>query len=276
MRWPVRGIKKIPHPEVLRATKPRRTHGLAGLFLLLVAHPLLAAEPVRVLAAFTLKPALDQIAADYQKTGGTVTLVYGPSPGLAQQVENGEPADLFFSADPMWTDELMKHQLIKAGTLTDLVGNQLVLITAKGKAPPVTTTSQLQLMNLIGAGPLAMCDPDSHPAGRMAKASLTKLGLWDAWAPQVARAENPLLAVKMVARGDAPYAIVFTTDALTEPDGVDIVMTFPDDSHPPIRYPVAILAESQNPEAAKFLDYLKSPPATGILQKFGYVTLTGK
>ena len=235
-----------------------------------------AAEPVRMLAAFTLKPALDEIAADYRKTGGAVTLVYGPSPGLAQQIGNGEPADFFFSADPMWTDELMKNQLIRPGAVSDLVGNHLVLITGKGKAPLVTTTRELNLVQLIGAGPLAMCDPDSHPAGRMAKASLTKLGLWDALAPKVARAENPLLAVKMAARGDAPYAIVFTTDALTEPNGVDIVMTFPDDSHPPIRYPVAILARSANPDTGKFLDYLKSPAATAVFQRFGYVTVTSK
>jgi molybdate transport system substrate-binding protein len=235
--------------------------------LWIFSSPALAAEPVHVLAAFTLKPALDEIAEDYQKTGGAVMLVYGPSPGLAQQIEIGEPSDLFFSADPMWTDELIKKQLIKPGTVADLVGNQLVLITAKGKAPLVTTTSELQLVRLIGTGPIAMCDPDSHPAGRMAKASLTELGLWDNVAPKVARAENPLHAVKMVARGEAPYAIVFTTDAMTDP-GVDIVMTFPDDSHPPIRYPVAILAKSTNPDAAKFVDYLKSPPSTQVFERF--------
>jgi molybdate transport system substrate-binding protein len=264
---------KRPHPEVLRIAKPRRTHWLVLILLWVFATPGFAAEPVHVLAAFTLKPALDEIAEDYQKMGGAVMLVYGPSPGLAQQIEIGEPGDLFFSADPMWTDELIKKQLIKPGTLTDLVGNRLVLITAKGKAPAVTNTSELQLVRLIGTGPIAMCDPDSHPAGRMAKASLTKLGLWDNVAPKVTRAENPLLAVKMVARGDAPYAIVFTTDAMMDPS-VDIVMTFPDDSHPPIRYPVAILAKSTNPDAAKFLDYLKSPPATEVFKRFGYVTFT--
>ena len=235
----------------------------------------MTAEPVRVLAAFTLKPALDEIAGDYQKIGGAVTLVYGPSPGLAQQIENGAPGDVFFSADPMWTDELGKHQLIKAGTLTDLVSNQLVLITRKGEAPPVTDGRERQLVQLIGAGPLAMCDPDSHPAGRMAKASLTKLGVWGSLAPKVARAENPLLAVKMVARGDVPYAVVFTSDVISDP-GVDIVMTFPEDSHPPIRYPIAILAHSTNPEAARFLDYLKSEPATKVFREQGYATLNGK
>src|SRR5215469_6930003 len=89
----------------------------------LLATPALsaAAQPVRVLAAFTLKPALDAIADGYRSKGGEVTLIYGPSPSLAQQVENGVPADLFFSADPLWTDELAQRQLIKLETLTDLV-----------------------------------------------------------------------------------------------------------------------------------------------------------
>jgi molybdate transport system substrate-binding protein len=234
------------------------------------AAPSLAAEPVQALAAFTLKPALDEVAEGYRKGGGEVTLVYGPSPGLAQQVENGAPSDLFFSADPMWTDELMKHQLIKPGAVTDFLGNHLVLIGKKG-TPPAALGGGGALIRLLGPGPLAMCDPDSHPAGRMAKASLTALGLWDSVETHVARAENPLLAVKMVARGDAPYAVVFTTDAMTDP-GVTIVATFPDGSHPPIRYPVAILAKSTNPDAPRFLDYLRSPSAIEVFERFGYVT----
>jgi molybdate transport system substrate-binding protein len=241
---------------------------LATLLLLLVVRPALAAEPVRVLAAFTLKPALDEIAEGYRKGGGELVLVYGPSPGLAQQVENGAPGDLFFSADPIWTDELAQHQLVKTGTVTDLVGNHLVLIAKKG-APPAEIET---LGRSLGPGPLAMCDPDSHPAGRMAKASLVSLGLWAAVEKKVARAENPLLAVKMVARGDAPYAVVFTTDAMTDP-GVAIVAAFPDDSHPPIRYPVAILARSANLDSAKFLDYLQSPAAAEIFKRLGYVVL---
>jgi molybdate transport system substrate-binding protein len=120
-----------------------------------------------------------------------------------------------------------------------------------------------------------MCDPDSHPAGRMAKASLTSLGIWDAISTKTARAENPLLAVKMVARGDAPYAVVFTTDAMTDP-GVDIVATFPDDSHPPIRYPVAILAKSVNADAGRFLDYLIGPVAMDVFNRLGYVIPSAK
>jgi molybdate transport system substrate-binding protein len=176
------------------------------------------------------------------------------------------------TSDPMWTDELAKHQLVKPETVADLVSNHLVLIAKKGSGPPGAMGGELALVRMIGVGPVAMCDPDSHPAGRMAKASLTALGLWDSVSAKVARTENPLLAVKMVARGDAPYAVVFTTDAMADP-GVDVVAAFADDSHPPIRYPVAILTKSTNPNAARFLDYLKSPAAGEIFRRLGYVTL---
>jgi molybdate transport system substrate-binding protein len=238
--------------------------------LMLAAGSARAAEPVRVLAAFTLKPALDEIAAAYRKGGGAVTLVYGTSPGLAQQIENGLPADLFFSADPAWTHDLARHHLLKPEAIADLIGNHLVLVGKKG-TPPLMIAPDFDLAAIVGAGPIAMCNPDSHPAGRVAKMSLTKLGLWNDIENKVARVENPLLAVKMVGHGDVPFAIVFTTDAMTDP-GVAIVATFPDNSHPPIRYPVAILAKSTNPGAARFFDYLRSPDATEIFKRAGYVT----
>ena len=229
-----------------------------------------AADPVRVLAAVTLKPALDAIAEQYR--GAEVLLVYGPSPTLAKQIENGVPADIFFSADTIWMDELTQHHLIKTETSIDLAGNHLVLIARKGSSRRVTIAPDFPLAKFVGAGPLAMCDPDSHPAGRYGKASLVNLGLWQSVENKIARAENPLLAVKMVARGDVPLAIVFATDAATDAE-VEVVGTFPDDTHPKIVYPIAVLTQSHNPDAIRFLDYLKSAAAIAMFQKFGYVTL---
>jgi molybdate transport system substrate-binding protein len=90
-----------------------------------------AAEPLRVLAAVTLKPALEAIAKDFH--GGSLSLIYGSSPTLAKQIENGLSADLFFSADELWTDELAQKHLIKSGTITNLISNHLVLIARKGR-----------------------------------------------------------------------------------------------------------------------------------------------
>ena len=109
---------------------------LVALFVAVVVVSPHAADPVRVLAAVTLKPALDAIVAKYGD--GKVVLVYGPSPMLAKQVEDGVPADMFFSADKIWMDELVEKHLIDAGTNTDLVGNHLVLIARKGGADPAS------------------------------------------------------------------------------------------------------------------------------------------
>ncbi|HEY1259550.1 MAG TPA: molybdate ABC transporter substrate-binding protein [Stellaceae bacterium] len=179
---------------------------------------------------------------------------------------------MVLSADSIRMDELARHRLIKPETPTDLVGNRLVLIARKG-AEPVVIVPGFPLARLVGAGPLAMCDPDSHPAGRYAKASLVKLGIWRNVERKVASVDDPLVAVKNVARGDAPMAVVFATDALTDP-AVAIVGTFPSDTHPRIVYPVALLAQSRNPEAVKFFDYLKSPAARSVFRKLGYVTPT--
>jgi molybdate transport system substrate-binding protein len=245
---------------------------LAWLILLFPATPH-AAEPVRVFAAITLKPVLDMIAEEYRRTsGGDVPLVYGPSPALAKQIENGATADLFFSADKEWMDELAQHRLIRPETVIELVTNHLVMIARAGGEHRLTIAQGFPLAQLIGAGPMAMCDPDSHPAGRYGKASLINLGVWQDVETKIARTENPLLAVKMVARGDAPFAIVFATDAATDL-GVEIVGTFPDDTHPPILYPVAMTAESRNPDVGAFLAYLRSPQALALFKEHGYPVL---
>jgi len=149
-------------------------------------------------------------------------------------------------------------------------GNHLVLIARKGSGHRVTIAPDFPLEELVGAGPLAMCDPESHPAGRYGKGSLANLGVWHV-ENKIARAENPLLVVKMVARGDVPFAIVFTTDAATDA-AVEVVGIFPDDTHPEIVYPIAVLVQSHNPDAVQFLGYLKSATATAIFREFGYVT----
>ena len=210
---------------------------LVCMLLLVTSAIPCAEEPVRVLAAVTLKPALDAVVNKYGRN--EVLLVYGPSPTLAKQVDDGVPADLFFSADELWMDELAKHNLLKPETVTDLVSNHLVLIAQKGRGHQAAISPGFPLAELVGTGPLVMCDPDSHPAGRYGKASLVNLGLWQSVEKKIARAENPLVAVKMVARGDVPFAIVFRTDAATD-EGVEIVGVFPDNTHPRIVYPIAV------------------------------------
>ncbi len=228
---------------------------------------------VLIFAAATLKPALDAIvSASRAKEGGEVTVAYGPTPALAKQVENGAPADIFLSADPVWMDYLMERWLVRRHTRVDLVGNVLVL-AGRGSSSaetPALIGRDFPLSRTVGAGPLSMCNPADHPAGRYGKASLETLGLWESVAGKVAIADNPQAAVVMVARGDAPAAVVFATDVKDVP-GVRILGIFAEASHPPIVYPVALTMAAPHAEAAeRLLAYLRSAEARALFDRYGY------
>jgi molybdate transport system substrate-binding protein len=256
---------------MMRRRAIRRGAALLAALLLAPLPARAQAEPIRLFAAATLKTALDAIAADWQRGGGApVVLVYGPTPALAKQIENGAPADIYFSADAEWMDYLAQRNLVRAATRVDLLSNRLVLIAGKDAPPAPPIGPGFPLAALVGAGPLAMCNPMHHPAGRYGRISLERLGLWSSVADKVAIAEDVRVAVTMVGRGDAPLAIVFATDAADDPR-VRVVGSFPDESHPPIVYPVAIVASSRQPDTARLLDYLKAPAAAAAFERLGYL-----
>lgn len=234
------------------------------------------AEPVRVMAAFVFKGALDDVILAYKaQGGGEVVPQYGMTPMLAKQVENLAPADLFLSADAGWMNYLEKHDLIRTGTRIDFLTADLVLVArSDNAAAPVNATigPDYPLQKIVGSGHLAMCDPAHDPAGRLGRASLEKLGLWQTVADKVALSQGPPAAVALVARGEAPLALVFSVNAANVP-GIKVAGVFPKDSHPPIVFPAAILRDSRNSEAARFLAFLDSPPAMAVFKRFGYQPL---
>ena len=108
------------------------------------------------------------------------------------------------------------------------------------------------------------------PAGKYGKAALDKLGVWDSVVgTRVVQADNVRAALAFVASGEAPPGIVYQTDANAEP-AVKVIGTFPADSHPPIVYPVALIAASTNPDAKAFLEYLESDAAKPAYIKQGF------
>jgi molybdate transport system substrate-binding protein len=230
-------------------------------------------ENTLVFAAATLKPALDEVVKAYKSSGGAdVTVAYGPTPVLAKNITDGAPADVFFSADTRWMDYLADHNLIRAETRVAVVGNEVVFVQGgdAAGAPAITIGPAFPIAQAVGSGPLAMCNPDSHPAGRYGKTSLQDAGLWDAIASKIAIVENPQIAAAMVARGDAPAAVVFATD-IHGLKGVRVVGTFAEPNDAPIVYPAAVTTGAPHPaNAGHFLMYLRAPPARQIFDRFGY------
>ncbi|MBN4666118.1 molybdate ABC transporter substrate-binding protein [Pandoraea nosoerga] len=224
----------------------------------------------QVFAAASMKDALDDLCATYaRQTGKKPVLVYGASSTLARQIEKGAPADVFISADQDWMDYAQKHDLIDASTRRNLLGNALVLIA------PATTTGEIDLRPgtdldaRLGNGRLAMGDPAHVPAGLYGKAALEKLGVWPKVQGKVAAADNVRNALLLVARGEAPYGIVYKTDANAE-KRVRIAGTFPADSHAPIVYPVALTKQANRTDAEPFYQFLQTPAAQATFERYGF------
>lgn len=248
----------------------------ATALALLAATPALAQE-VTVFAAASLQTALDKIAAQWEaQSGEEVTLSYAGTPQLAQQIEQGAPADVFVSAAVNWMDELEAKSLIVPESRRDLLGNSLVLV-AHGEAPPVTIDPNLDLAGLLNGGKLAMALVDSVPAGVYGKEALTSLGLWESVEPLVAQAENVRAALALVSAGEAPLGIVYGSDAIASQaagEEVSVVGIFPENTYAPIVYPAALVAGREN-RGAGFLDFLSSDAAREVFEGQGFTVLSG-
>jgi molybdate transport system substrate-binding protein len=227
-------------------------------------------KPPLVFAAASLKNALDDVAAQWlRETGKKVTISYAASNNLIKQIEQGAPADIFFSADLDWMDYGQQKDLIKPQTRANLLGNRIVLIAPKDSTENITIAPGFDLAAALKGGRLAMGNVDAVPAGKYGKSALEKLGAWAGVKDKIAQAESVRAALVLVSRGEAPFGIVYQTDAASDPS-VKIVATFPADSHPPIIYPVALTKDSANPDAAAFLDYMRSPAARPAFERQGF------
>lgn len=228
---------------------------------------------VLVFAAASLKNALDEVAGQWQRgSGKKVVISYAASNTLIKQIEQGAPADMFISADLDWMDYGQQKGLIKPDTRSNLLGNRLVLVAPKDSNVSANIQPGFDLAALLEGGRLAMGNVDAVPAGKYGKAALEKLGVWDGVKDKIAQAETVRAALLLVSRGEAPLGIVYQTDATSDP-GVKIVGTFPESTHPPIIYPIALTKESANPDALAFLNFVRSPAARPAFERQGFTVL---
>jgi molybdate transport system substrate-binding protein len=222
-----------------------------------------------IFAAASLKNALDAALEDYGKTTAKkVTVSYAASSALAKQIESGAPADIFFSADLEWMDYLAERDLIRGDSRVTLLGNTLVLVAPADSDVALEIEPGFDLAQALGGGKLAMAAVASVPAGKYGKAALEGLGAWEGVSANVAEAENVRGALAFVARGEAPLGIVYATDAKAEA-AVKVVDAFPEESHPPILYPVA-LTKAAGGDAAAVLEHLQSSSARADFEAQGF------
>ena len=255
----------------------RRTFATALLAAaVMLPLPASAAEKVTVFAAASLKNALDEVSAAWKAAAGKETTnSYAASSALAKQIEGAAPADIFISADLDWMKYLSDKKPIAEGTEVSLLGNTLVLVAPADSKAEITIAPGFDLAGVLNGGKLAVGDVKAVPAGKYGKAALEKLGVWPQVEGSLAQAENVRAALKLVATGEAAAGIVYQSDA-NEEKKVKVLGTFPEDTHPKIVYPAALVTTSKNAAAAEFLVFLQSPAALDIFRAHGFIIRAGK
>jgi molybdate transport system substrate-binding protein len=236
--------------------------------LLLSTISIRAAE-ITVFAAASLTDSLKAIAANYEKSNGDkITFNFGASSTLARQIEAGAPADIFFSADEAKMDGLEKKGLIDGATRKSRLSNTLVVVIPADSELSISSAGSLT----NGAvKKIALADPKAVPAGVYARAWLEQQKLWAAIEPRVVPTENVRAALAAVESENVEAGIVYRTDAGISRK-VKIAYEVPAADAPKISYPVAMVKETRQPEAAKrFLRHLSSEEAGQVFKRFGFI-----
>ena len=223
---------------------------------------------VTVFAAASLAGVLQPLGEDYSSEAGVgVRFHYGGSWMLAQQIIRGLPADAFIAAGPGPMDTLEAAALLSPGTRSNLLGNALVLVGPEDGIPIASPGDLLR----EEVRRVAMADPKLAPAGAYAREAFQGMGLWDGLRSKLVYGQDVRTAMRYVSDATADAAVVYATD-LRGAGGVRLLWRFPPDSHAAVRYPVAALADADNPEAAAFLAFLRSDEAAAAFQEHGFTT----
>lgn len=228
-----------------------------------------AAGTVYVFAAASLGNVMADIGAAFEaQSQHKVVVSLAGTPTLARQIEQGAPADIFISANPAWMSRLEAEGLLSPASRRAFLSNDLVLIGPKGAAPmPLTAPADVQAR--LSSGPIAMAFVNAVPAGIYGRQALTHLGVWVALQPFVVETDSVRAALALVALGEAPFGIVYATDALADAR-VSEVARFPSRSHDPVEYSLALVGPKPSSAATAFYDFLSTDAVWNLLERAGF------
>ena len=233
------------------------------------ATPTLDAAAINVFAAASLTDSLKEIAAAYEKqTGDKVVFNFGASSFLARQIEEGAPAEVFFSADEAGMDGLEKKGLVVKETRNSRLSNSLVIVVTADSMVTIKSAKDLAEPRVKR---IVLADPKTVPAGIYAREYLEKAKLWTSVESKIVPTDNVRAALAAVESGNVEVGLVYKTDAAISKK-VKIACEVPAGDSPAISYPMAVLKEAKEPEAAKrFLKHLNSEEAGRVFKKFGFI-----
>lgn len=231
--------------------------------------PNAAPQPVNltISAAASLQDASAELKTIFEKQNQNVTITYNlaASGTLQKQIEEGAPADIFISAGKAQMDALSQKGLIIEESRKDLLGNELVLIAGKN-----SKLAKFEELTSASVNKISIGTPETVPAGKYAKETLTTLKIWDSLQPKMVLAKDVRQVLTYVETGNVDAGLVYRTDAATS-SNVKIVAAAPADSSAPIVYPMALIKSTKHQqEAEAFAAFLTSDDAVKVFETHGF------
>ncbi len=220
-------------------------------------------------AAASLRDVLEQLApACEEAVGAHLVFNFGASNDLARQIEAGNKADVFISADEAWMDHVVQAGLVDAESRRSLLSNRLVVVGLR--ETPLNIRSA---RDLVGAGVrrISLANPEAVPAGKYAKAWLEKVGLWDSLKDRVLPGLDVRAALAAVESGGAEAGVVYRTDAAISKK-VRVVYEVPEAEGPRISYPVAAMRDRSRLDVARrVVTWLSGSTAAAAFEQYGFI-----
>lgn len=225
------------------------------------------AGELRISVAASMTDLFKELTASFMAANGDVRIItnFGPSGGLAKQIDQGAPAHLYVSANPKWMNYLIERKKIDASTSRVFAHNRLVFVGMSGKG--VDGLEDLQKLERIGLG-----SPKSVPAGQYAKEALEKRGLYKPLlqAGKLVMAKDVRQALIYADRGETGGSFVYKTDAMLLKKA-EVLFEVPQELYNKVSYPVGLTEMgASNPDAQAFLRYVSSPGIHKALIRYGF------
>jgi molybdate transport system substrate-binding protein len=240
--------------------------------LLLLLGPFARAQEITVAAAADMSAALPQLVETYTKTTGqTVKLSFGASGNLTNQIRNGAPFDVFFSADEEYPRQLIAEGLASKDTLYRYAIGRLVLWVPSDSPLDLSKLGMNALLD-PSVKKISIANPATAPYGRAAAAALRHFEIYDKVSSRLVLGENVSQAAQFVESGNAQAGLIALSHALA-PAMKDKgrYWTVPLDAYPTLNQAAVVITRSKQQDAArKFLEFLRSSEAASLLTSYGF------
>src|SRR5580704_3806214 len=245
---------------------------LVVILLIVVAGTFATAQEITVAAAADMSAALPQLADAYaKKTGQAVKLSFGASGNLTNQIRNGAPFDVFFSADEEYPRQLIAEGLALKDTLYRYAVGRLVLWVPGDSALDLSELGMKALLD-PSVKRISIANPATAPYGRAAEAALRHFGIYDQVSSRLVLGENVSQAAQFVESGNAQAGLIALSHALA-PAMKDKgrYWEVPLSAYPTLNQAAVVLSKSKRQDAdRKFLEFMRSPDATSVLVRYGF------